>query len=441
VSQTQAVTGSQIVAQVSDELAKVELDTRAILTVVTKTLSELRSGTWTALLMNKDPSTSLIVVADKADRATATYIEKYLAAMFRPGETPTIGLSQRVIESGAPLLMTNVSRLALIESVAAPAAREFLEKTPPPMVVDTLGLLVVPMRAQGAVVGTLGVFDWHRPESLTESDSEWLQAVADRTGMALEHALLSTAAIHRLERLEALRSVLLATGSSQDVRLTLEVILEQVTGRLKADAADILLLDESNSELSVAINVGFHSASIPNQHFRWDPARIDPSILSGRVEVMTAPAGIGREERLSLFAREGFRSYVAVPLVARNILQGVIEVFHRSKLEPDQEWFDFLSALASVAAIAIDSAAMTRRLHIEDLTDSTRKRRTPAPDMSVLELEVLRMAVEGRTNRQISAEVHLSQNTIKFHIRQILQKAGVANRTELAREATRQGWL
>jgi GAF domain-containing protein len=391
--------------------------------------------------MNKDPSTSLIVVADKADRATAIYIEKYLAAMFRPGETPTIGLSQRVIETGAPLLMTNVSRLALIESVAAPAAREFLEKTPPPMVVDTLGLLVVPMRAQGAVVGTLGVFDWHRPESLTESDSEWLQAVADRTGLALEHAQLSTAAIYRLERLAALRSVLLATGSSQDVRLTLEVILEQVTGRLKADAADMLLIDESNSELSVAINVGFHSASIPNQHLRWDPARIDPSILSGRVEVMNSPVGIGREERLSLFAREGFHSYVAVPLVARNIFQGVIEVFHRSKLEPDQEWFDFLSALASVAAIAIDNAAMIRRLHIGDLTDSTRKGRTPAPDMSGLELEILRMAVEGRTNRQISTEVHLSQNTIKFHIRQILQKAGVANRTELAREATRQGWL
>jgi GAF domain-containing protein len=391
--------------------------------------------------MNKDPSTSLIVVADKADRATATYIEKYLAAMFRPGETPTIGLSQRVIESGAPLLMTNVSRLALIDSVAAPAAREFLEKTPPPMVVDKLGLLVVPMRAQGAVVGTLGVFDWHHPESLTESDTEWLQAVADRTGLALEHAQLNTAAIYRLERLAALRSVLLATGSSQDVRLTLEVILEQVTGRLKADAADILLPDESNSELSVAINVGFHSASIPNQHFRWDPARLDSSILSGRVEVMTAPAGIGREERLSLFAREGFQSYIAVPLVARNIFQGVIEVFHRSKLEPDQEWFDFLSALASVAAIAIDNAAMMRRLHMGDLNDSTRKRRTPVPDMSVLELEILRMAVEGRTNRQISAEVHLSQNTIKFHIRQILQKAGVANRTELARETTRQGWL
>jgi GAF domain-containing protein len=441
VSQTHAVTGSQIVAQISDELARVELDTHAILEAVTATLSDLRSGTWTALLMNKDPSTSLIVVADKADRATATYIQKYLAAMFRPGETPTIGLSQRVIESGAPLLMTNVSRLALIDSVAAPAAREFLEKTPPPMVVDKLGLLVVPMRAQGAVVGTLGVFDWHHPESLTESDTEWLQAVADRTGLALEHAQLNTAAIYRLERLAALRSVLLATGSSQDVRLTLEVILEQVTGRLKADAADILLPDESNSELSVAINVGFHSASIPNQHFRWDPARLDPSILSGRVEVMTAPAGIGREERLSLFAREGFQSYIAVPLVARNIFQGVIEVFHRSKLEPDQEWFDFLSALASVAAIAIDNAAMMRRLHMGDLNDSTRKGRTPAPDMSVLELEILRMAVEGRTNRQISAEVHLSQNTIKFHIRQILQKAGVANRTELARETTRQGWL
>jgi GAF domain-containing protein/DNA-binding CsgD family transcriptional regulator len=440
MSETQTVTGPQIVARVSDELAKVALDTHAILTTVAKTLSEVRSGTWVALLMNKDPSTSVLVVTDKADPGLAIYIEKYLATMYRPGATPTIGLSQRVIETGAPLLMTNVSRIGLIESVAAPAAREFVENNPPPVLVDTLGLLVVPMRAQGGVVGTLGVFDWHCPDSLTEAEAEWLQVVADRTGAALEHAQLHAAAIYRLERLAALRSALLAIGSSQDLRLTLEVIAEQVTDRLQADAADILLFDEGESELSVAISVGFHSASIPNQRFRWDPARMDPAVVSGRGGVMAAP-GVGREQRLSLFAREGFQSYVAMPLVVRNNFQGVIEVFHRSKLEPDQEWFDFLSALASVAAIAIDSAALLRQVHIDGLTDPSRKRHSPAPDMTRLELQILKSAVEGRTNREISAEVHLSQNTIKFHIRQILQKAGVANRTELAREVTRQGWL
>jgi GAF domain-containing protein len=434
------MTGSEIVAKVTDELARAPLETHAILRIVTTTLSELRSGTWVSLLMNKDPSTSLTVVADHAEPATAKFIEGYQAAVYRPGETPTTGLSQRVIETGTPLLMANVSRAGLIDSVAPPAARAFLESHPSPIATDTHGLLVVPMRAQGGIVGTIGVFDWNRPDSLTNLEVEWVQAVADRTGVALEHALLNSAAIYRMERLAALRSVLLAIGSSQDLRLTLELIVEQVSARLEADAADILLLDEDQPELAVATSIGFDSASIPNQRFRVDLTRMNSLMLRTRAEVMPAPAGIGHEQRLSLFAREGFQSYVAVPLLARNSFQGILEVFHRSKLEPDQEWFDFLSALASVAAIAVDNAAMVRRLHIENLAEP-RKKGSSVPEMSRLEQQILHMAVEGRTNRQISAEVHLSQNTIKFHIRQILQKAGVANRTELAHEATRQGWL
>src|SRR4030088_789796 len=107
------MTGSEIVAKVTDELARAPLETHAILRIVTTTLSELRSGTWVSLLMNKDPSTSLTVVADHAEPATAKFIEGYQAAVYRPGETPTTGLSQRVIETGTPLLMANVSRAGL----------------------------------------------------------------------------------------------------------------------------------------------------------------------------------------------------------------------------------------------------------------------------------------------------------------------------------------
>jgi DNA-binding CsgD family transcriptional regulator len=434
--------GSEFVAKVTDELTKAPLDPRAILTTVTSTLSGLRSGTWVGLLMNRDPTTSLITVVDQAEPAAAAYIEEYQAAIYRRGETLTMGLSQRVIETGQPMVMANVPRTRLIDSMATPSARAFFESHPAPSVMlDTVGLLVVPMRAQGTTVGTIGVFDWAHPDSLTEGDVEWVQAVADRTGLALDHALLNTAAIYRMERLAALRGVLLAIGSSQDLRLTLELIVEQVAARLDADAADILLLDEDQPELAVASSIGFNSASIPNQRFRVDLTRMNSMMRRTRDEVMTAPEGIGHEQRLSLFAREGFQSYIAVPLMARNTFQGILEVFQRSKLEPDQEWFDFLNALASVAAIAVDNGAMQRRIHVEDMAEPSRKKRSSAPDMSRLELQILQLAVEGRTNRQISAEVHLSQNTIKFHIRQILQKAGVVNRTELAHEATRQGWL
>jgi DNA-binding NarL/FixJ family response regulator len=49
--------------------------------------------------------------------------------------------------------------------------------------------------------------------------------------------------------------------------------------------------------------------------------------------------------------------------------------------------------------------------------------------------------VEGLSNAAIAAKVHLSQHTIKFHVHRLLQKAGVVNRTELARKATKEGWL
>jgi len=53
----------------------------------------------------------------------------------------------------------------------------------------------------------------------------------------------------------------------------------------------------------------------------------------------------------------------------------------------------------------------------------------------------MRLVVEGKTNRDIAADVHLSQNTIKFHMRQIFQKTGASNRTDLAHQAAKQGWL
>jgi GAF domain-containing protein len=40
--------------------------------------------------------------------------------------------------------------------------------------------------------------------------------------------------------------------------------------------------------------------------------------------------------------QEGFQSYIGVPLPAKGQVQGVLEIFHRSPLEPDGEWLDFM---------------------------------------------------------------------------------------------------
>jgi len=59
-----------------------------------------------------------------------------------------------------------------------------------------------------------------------------------------------------------------------------------------------------------------------------------------------------------------------------------------------------------------------------------------APDdtsaLTEREEEILKLLAEGLSNAQIGARLHLSENTIKFHLRNIYAKLGVSNRTEAA---------
>ena len=51
-----------------------------------------------------------------------------------------------------------------------------------------------------------------------------------------------------------------------------------------------------------------------------------------------------------------------MPLVAKGLVKGILEIFHRLPLQLDAEWLDFLDALAGQAAIAIDNATLFNEL-------------------------------------------------------------------------------
>jgi DNA-binding NarL/FixJ family response regulator len=54
------------------------------------------------------------------------------------------------------------------------------------------------------------------------------------------------------------------------------------------------------------------------------------------------------------------------------------------------------------------------------------------------EESVLALVAEGKSNAQIAAALSLSENTVKFHLRNLFAKLGVANRTEAAAKYRRQ---
>ena len=67
-------------------------------------------------------------------------------------------------------------------------------------------------------------------------------------------------------------------------------------------------------------------------------------------------------------------------------------------------------------------------------------RRTPSGDeLSERELEVLRLMAKGSANKEISAQLSISQSTVKTHISSIFQKLGVNDRTGAVTEALKKG--
>jgi DNA-binding NarL/FixJ family response regulator len=94
--------------------------------------------------------------------------------------------------------------------------------------------------------------------------------------------------------------------------------------------------------------------------------------------------------------------------------------------------------------LARGEAAMTRQTMARLMTGFTQPARPHAvssDDLTQREITLLELMVKGLSNKEIAQALSLSENTVKYHVKHILQKLGAQNRTEAAVQALRIGLL
>jgi DNA-binding NarL/FixJ family response regulator len=64
---------------------------------------------------------------------------------------------------------------------------------------------------------------------------------------------------------------------------------------------------------------------------------------------------------------------------------------------------------------------------------------SPAPDLSAREIQVLELIVRGLANKQIAYSLGIAEHTVKNHVKNILSKLGVQDRTQAATAAIQRG--
>jgi len=98
-------------------------------------------------------------------------------------------------------------------------------------------------------------------------------------------------------------------------------------------------------------------------------------------------------------------------------------------------FFDLIAGVARGEA-PISPAMATRML--DEFSRLARGARA-GEGLTERELEVLRLVAQGRTNKEIAASLYISENTVKYHLRNILDKLHLENRAQVVAYAMRRG--
>jgi HD-GYP domain-containing protein (c-di-GMP phosphodiesterase class II)/putative methionine-R-sulfoxide reductase with GAF domain len=222
--------------------------------------------------------------------------------------------------------------------------------------------LAVPLKIGSEILGAIDLQS-DVLNAFTASDEQLMTIFAERAALALSNARLYEQTMRSLRRLTAFRTIDEAINSSMDLRVTLNILLEQVTSQLGVDAAAILLYNADSQILEYAAVRGFRSRKIERMRLHMNEGNAGRVAFERRpIQMLALPELADAVARFQYYVGEQFIAYFGLPLIAKGQLRGVLEILHRSTITPDQDWLDFLETLARQAAIALDNVALFENL-------------------------------------------------------------------------------
>ncbi|WP_407543157.1 HD domain-containing phosphohydrolase (plasmid) [Deinococcus radiomollis] len=194
-----------------------------------------------------------------------------------------------------------------------------------------------------------------------------LKTVVQSLELALDRAAKTRTLEERLRHVTGLREIDQAIASSQDLSVTLGMILDNVAQQLGADAATLLLLDRHSLNLEFAGTRGFTTV------LQGTAVKLGAG-LAGQVALNRQPLNVPdlQDARVpvalrDMLVREGLAAYYGAPLIIKGQVLGVIEVLHREPFEPSAIWLETFEMLTAQAAIAVDNAQLFTELEGKNL--------------------------------------------------------------------------
>ena len=227
---------------------------------------------------------------------------------------------------------------------------------------DISGLILVALYAGGGLCGVMTIEAYADTEGFLPRQVALATAIGNEVSLALESQYLLTKTRARAASLERIFRISQAVSSSLQVKTVLNRVLDIVQKIFSADAVSLMRFDATKRVLETTMARGIQSKDL--LFFTCGPTDDIP----GAVYQSKAPLRLDSFEARSTpfveLAREhGFRSILAVPLIARGRAVGVLSVFSEGLASFSDEDMELLATFASQAALATDTAELFSKEH------------------------------------------------------------------------------
>lgn len=248
-----------------------------------------------------------------------------------------------------------------------------------------------------------------------------LDVLTERHALTLESLL----AILRSERADdrAARTMAVDIAASALVTLRTETdqrqstLLEPVVGafsRLRKDLRPLVRYGD--------LDVQFVEPPTTGRALPGDVAHAARAIVRG-VVLAFVDRGAARRVRIQ-WDCDGLNLLIGI----RDDGDGQLSV-HDDSLRPIAERVSALNGVLSVSSTSGWGSSLDVRIPLDPPTEP--EPLADAVALSSREREVLRLVAAGARNREIAAQLGISENTVKFHVSNLLHKAGARTRAEL----------
>lgn len=271
-----------------------------------------------------------------------------------------------ILKSGRPIVMADGSRLGyLLVGFSLEGIYQIISDTTRTNLIITLlslgiGTLLAVILSTSFTQPILAIVDASRKIGAGKLDSRLNIKRKDELGTLADSInQMANNLKANVERIRALHEINLATTSTLDLHNILDALLEKLDRSLPYPtviALRILNQETRNLEVAAFRNIEEEEWEVPSTEGERGLTR---AVLEDRAPVVVIDASKHpRTRRPDFLNRHHLVSYLGVPLITKEDLLGDIAIFTKEEHAFSPEEIEFVAALASQAAIAIQNSRL-----------------------------------------------------------------------------------